>query len=133
MLALSTMTANIVTITCQVFNPYLLTGWGEKESCPQAPILGCAGENGDAYSHKSGDPVLSSVSALISDVVWRKVLTSLGGFSFLFFRAESTAYGGSQARGRIGSTAASLHYSHGNAGSKPCLRPTPPLMVTPDP
>ena len=35
----------------------------------------------------------------------------------------------SQARCWIGTTAASLHYSHRNAGCKPCLWPTPQLMA----
>ena len=51
----------------------------------------------------------------------------------LFFRAAPEAYGGSQARGPIGAVAASLHHSHSNVGSKPCLRPTPQLMAMPDP
>jgi len=34
------------------------------------------------------------------------------------------AYRGSQARGQIGAVAARLHHGHGNARSKPCLRPT---------
>ena len=56
-----------------------------------------------------------------------------GGFSFLllFFRAAPAAYGGSQARGRIRATAASLHHSH--VGSEPRLRPTPELMAMLDP
>ena len=55
-----------------------------------------------------------------------------GFFFLLLFRATPTAYGGSQARGQIRPTAAGLHHSH-NAGSEPCLRPTPQLMATPDP
>ena len=42
-------------------------------------------------------------------------------------------YGGSQARGPIGTTAAGSHHSHSNAGSKVCLQPTPQLMAEPDP
>ena len=54
-------------------------------------------------------------------------------FPFLkLFKAAPTAYGGSQARGQIRPIAAGLHHSH-NAGSEPCLRPTPQLMATPDP
>ena len=49
------------------------------------------------------------------------------------FRAAPVAYGGSQARGQIGAIAAGLHHSHSNAGSQPCLRPTPQLMATLDP
>ena len=59
--------------------------------------------------------------------------------SFFFFFclfaiswAIPAAYGGSQARGRIGAVAASLRRSHSNAGSEPRLRPTPQLMAMPD-
>ena len=41
------------------------------------------------------------------------------------------AYGGSQAGGQIGATAAG--HSHSHAGSKPRLRPTSQLMSTLDP
>ena len=47
--------------------------------------------------------------------------------------AAPAAYGGSQARGRIGAVAASLHHSHSHVGSEPHLRPTPQLTETPDP
>ena len=43
---------------------------------------------------------------------------------FCFFWGKPTAYGGFQARGLIGATAASLRHSHSNARSKPCLWPT---------
>ena len=43
------------------------------------------------------------------------------------------AYGGAQARGPIGATVASLHYSHSNAGSQLCLQPSPQLKAMPDP
>ena len=46
--------------------------------------------------------------------------------------AAPVAYGGSQARGRIGAVATGLHQCHSNAGSKPRLRPTPQLTATPD-
>ena len=51
----------------------------------------------------------------------------------LLFGAEPEAYGGSQARGQIGTTAASLCHSHSNAGSKLLLRPVPQLTAMPDP
>ena len=60
-------------------------------------------------------------------------------FVFWFFclfaisRAAPAAYGGSQARGRIGAVAAGLHQNHGNMGSEPLLQPTPQLTATPDP
>ena len=50
----------------------------------------------------------------------------------LFLWATPSAYGGSQARGRIGAVAAGLHQSHSNAGSEPRLQPTPQLTATPD-
>ena len=56
-----------------------------------------------------------------------------GVLFFAFFRAAPEAYGGSQARGQIGATAAGLHHSHSNAGSEPNLRPTPQLPAMPDP
>ena len=54
-------------------------------------------------------------------------------FSFFFlFIAAHASYGSSQARGRIGATASSLHHSHGNTRFKPCLRPTPQVTAIPD-
>jgi len=50
-------------------------------------------------------------------------------FFFGLFRAALAAYGGSQARGQIGATAAGLHHSHGNTRSKLSLQPTPQLMA----
>ena len=52
---------------------------------------------------------------------------------FCLFRAAPAAYGGSQAKGQIGATAAGLHHSHSNAGSEQCLQPTPQLTAMPDP
>ena len=49
---------------------------------------------------------------------------------FCLFRAVPAAYGGSQASGGIGATAAGLHHSHSHVGSKPHLRPPPQLMAT---
>ena len=54
-------------------------------------------------------------------------------FPILLFRAAPTAYGVSQARGRIPATAAGLRHSHSNRGSELCLWPTPQLMATMDP
>ena len=54
-------------------------------------------------------------------------------FIFCPFRAAPVAYGGSQARGRIGDVAAGLHHSHSHAESEPCLQPTPQFSATPDP
>ena len=55
-------------------------------------------------------------------------------FFFFFFLGPHLQYhGGSQARGRIGATAASLCHSHSNARFKLCLQPTPQLMAMLDP
>ena len=51
---------------------------------------------------------------------------------FLLFRAASVAHGGSQARVRIGATAAGRHHSHSNAGSEPRLQPAPQFTAAPD-
>ena len=51
----------------------------------------------------------------------------------VFSRAAPVAYGGFQARGRIGAAAAGLGQSHSNSGSEPRLLPTPELMATLDP
>ena len=50
--------------------------------------------------------------------------------SFCLFRATSAAYGGSQARGRIGAVAASLHHSYSNTRSKPHLQPIHQYFIT---
>ena len=54
-------------------------------------------------------------------------------FFFFFSWATPAAYGGSQARGRIGAVVSGLRQSHSNAGSEPRLQPTPQLTATPDP
>ena len=50
-------------------------------------------------------------------------------FFFSIFRATPEAYGGSQARGRIRTIAA----SHSNTGSEPHLQPTPQFTAMLDP
>ena len=48
---------------------------------------------------------------------------------FLGRQKITKVYGSSYATGQIGAAAAAgLHYSHSNAGSKPCLQPTLQLM-----
>ena len=74
-------------------------------------------------AQRGKDPVLS--------LLWQ-------GFCFCFailsfFRADLTAYGGSQARGPIRVLAAGLHHSRSNEGSEPRLRPIPQFTATPDP
>ena len=52
---------------------------------------------------------------------------------FLSFLGRTMAHGSSQARGRIGAAAASLHHSHSNEGSEPYLQPMLQFTATPDP
>ena len=54
-------------------------------------------------------------------------------FCFCFSWAAPVAYGGSQARVRIGAVAACLHHSHSNAESNLCLQPIPQLTAMPNP
>ena len=54
-------------------------------------------------------------------------------FCFGLFRATPTAYGGSQARGRIRAVAAGLHHSLSNARSQLHLRPTSQFTAVLDP
>ena len=62
------------------------------------------------------------------------LLLLLSLFVFLPFPwAAPAAYGGSEARGRIGAVAAGLRQSHSNAGSELHLPPTPQLTATLDP
>ena len=53
--------------------------------------------------------------------------------SFVLFRATGMAYGSSQARGRIGAAADSLHQSQSKTGSEPCLQPILQLTTMLDP
>ena len=62
----------------------------------------------------------------------RSPMPPLGPFFFSFFpsflfRATPTAYGSSQTRGQIGASAAGLHHSLSNTGSKPHLQPASQL------
>ena len=54
-------------------------------------------------------------------------------YLFLLYRAALMAYGGSQARGPVRAVAAGLRQSYSNAGSEPCLQPTPQLTTKLDP
>ena len=54
-------------------------------------------------------------------------------FFFFLFSAAPAAYGSSQARGQIRTTAAGLCHSHSYARSKMRLRPTLQRVAMPDP
>ena len=90
----------------------------------------------DTAMHKTDQIPAVPESSLWSgrQQVQRKMNKIISDFSFsLFIRAVPAAQGGSQARGRIRAAAASLHCSHSNVGSKPCLSPTPQLTAMLDP
>ena len=55
-------------------------------------------------------------------------MKSTFGFCFVLFCFLGAAYGRSQARGRIGATAAGLHHSLSSTRSEPHLRATPQLQ-----
>ena len=63
---------------------------------------------------------------------WAQLFHELFYFLFLFFvfaRATTAAYGGSQARGPVGAVAPSPCQSHSNAGSEACLRVVLYLLI----
>ena len=75
-----------------------------------------------------------SVFGILHLTTYFDVCTFLSFFLFLFrFRAAAAAYGGSQARGLIGATAACLNHAHSNSESERILQPIPQLTATPDP
>ena len=58
----------------------------------------------------------------VTHISWEKdVFYLFITYLFCIFRFSPEAYGSSQATGRIGAVAASLHYNHSNAESEPCL------------
>ena len=100
---------------------------GEAPNCEGAGLCWLGHESGDF------NPFLK---ANFSPANWPPLCDArtLEGISFIFiFRAAPAACGGSQARGRFRTIAASLRHSHSNAGSEPCLQPTPWLTATPVP
>ena len=79
-------------------------------------------------------PMFSSRIFMVSCLIFRFLFIYLFIFVFLPFSwATLVAYGGSQARGRIGAIAAGLHRSHSNLGYEPHLQPTPQFVAMPDP
>ena len=65
-----------------------------------------------------------AMEAGIRSLAWELpcVLDATIKFICLFiFRASPAAYGGYQARGRVGATTAGLRHNRGNARSEPCL------------
>ena len=77
-----------------------------------------------------GSILRSRIAELHGNSLFNFFVCWLVGFFLLLFRAAPVAYGGSQARGQIGATDASLHHSHSNFGSEPHLQPTPQLTAT---
>ena len=71
--------------------------------------------------------VASFATIFSHSVEWEKIF-----FFFGLFRVVPEAYGGFQARGRIGAVAADLCHSHSNPRSELRLQPTPQLTATSD-
>ena len=64
----------------------------------------------------------TQISLVFVQIKQRSALFFVCSFvCFLLFRFALMACGGSQARDPIRATAASLHHSHSNVGSEPCL------------
>ena len=59
----------------------------------------------------------------LSQKTYIKLCCDFFSLSFSLFRTTPVAYGSSQARGQIRDIAASVHHSHSNVGSEPCLWP----------
>ena len=110
-----TLFLNFMAISCLIWK-FLSQGLNSGHSCTTPDPL--------TYGTGAGDQTYTSTATQA---------TAVRFFFFFFFRATPSAYGGSQARGRIRATAAGLHHSHRNAGPKLCLQPTPQLKATPDP
>ena len=77
--------------------------------------------------------IFTKLICLFLNLIFIYLLLLLLFCLFAISWAAPAAYGGSQARGRIGAVAASLNHSHSNAGSETYLQPTPQLTATPDP
>ena len=75
------------------------------------------------------------MKAIFSNTEFSFFFLSFFFFSSVFclLRATPVAYGGSQAKGLIGATAAGLRQSHSNTRSEPRLQPTTQLTAMPDP
>ena len=99
--------------------------WGENRTSspqPPAPIhmlqagrLALGISSSPVTLEKAGCPTQAahpSSDGWLWKAAFKKTLV------FFLFRATSAAYGGSQARGQVGATAAGLHHSHSNSGSK---------------
>ena len=98
----------------------VVTGLSERRLPLTAPIMNAYGDN--------------AVVLEVKFLEYPSITLSPGFFLFFFlFRAQPAAYGGSQARGQIGASAAILRHSHSHARSKLRLPPTPQLQATPDP
>ena len=98
------------------------------------PVFLCKVQTGAEYIIISNPPP-GSTSYLFYFITFYFIL-----FYFIFCLLSSLgcicimwSYGGSQAKGWIGASAAGLHHSHSNLGSEPCLQPTPQHTTTPDP
>ena len=103
---------------------------GIKGGVPRILWVHCLLTN---LEHKSRNEITGRDTPIHPHVTNRERQLTHLGLSFLLFRAVPVAYGGSQARGRIGAAAASLYYSHSNTRSEPRLQHISQLTATLDP
>ena len=95
----------------------------------------CNGQRFSVWPHQEGKAhVFMQVTTQKKLIYWFGFGVFCLFFWFCFFGFFwSLVFLGSQARGLIGATAASLYQSHSNGGSEPRLRPTPQPTAALDP
>ena len=119
---------HIYSQTDMVTNPFFATGWVTLDKLRWLLRVSTA-------TSRKKDLPAESFSRLTRKHIFLSFyfILFIYLFIYLLFRATSSAYGGSQARGLIGAVAADLCHSHRNARSEPRLQHTLQLTATPDP
>ena len=105
-------------------------GDGIKLGSPETESDGGPARNRVTRNRVMGGPGIHSLEGVGKNLFLFSFFLS---FLIAFSRAAPSPYGGSQARGLIGAVASDLRQGHSNAGSEPCLQPTPQLTATPGP
>ena len=88
---------------------------GAQRETPSLSLPTSSGHGGNLYGNTTPISASSSMALSVSSLCL--------SFVVVVFRAAPMSYGGSQDRGQIRATAASLHHSHSNLGSEPHLQP----------
>ena len=119
----------------------MASAWGRiwQSSCSSRKLFNCLWHQISLMLLASWSSFLCSIVGYHSSILFFSFFFLSFFFLFFFFfffclfRAVPEAYGDSQARGRIGALAASLHHSHSNAQSELHLWPAPQLTSILDP